>query len=186
MGLDITAYSRVLLLPPHERTEECYETHVCAFAYSCFPRSFRGLADADVEFQSLSDGTSFMGGRCYDISQSATHCFSAGSYHGYGEMRNLLSNTFLGVDINIVARYPERYEDKPFFELINFADNEGCIGPEAAKDLLMDFVEGKPTWAAARPDDRYPSVGRDHWTCWYDNWTTACAFAADDGLIQFH
>lgn len=176
MGLDITAYRNAILLPEHERNDDCYEEHVLAFAYGCFPRSFRGLADADVTFEFGRGGEPFVGGRCYDVSDSESIGFHGGSYTGYNRLRDALSQTFLGVDAGTVARQPEQYVDEPFFELINFADNEGCIGPEAAADLLVDFEAGRQQWEAEHPD----LLG------WYDEWITACRLAADNGLIKFH
>jgi hypothetical protein len=175
MGLDATAYSNAILLPEHERGDDCYEAHVHAFAYSCFPRSFRGLADAD-KLCDFGDGSlDCIGGRCYDVSGSETYRTRA-SYSGYNRCRDQLSQLFLGVEVGVVARNPELYEDKPFFELINFADNEGCIGPDAATDLLADFEFGR-----ARVESDCPDL-----LPWYDGWTAACRLAAGNGLIEFH
>src|SRR5215467_4789084 len=112
MGLDITAYSKATLLPAHAADTSrrpfvwCDETdgekHVQTFAYSAFPRSFRGLADADKPF-----GDGMIGGRCYDTSAGKTHEFRAGSYFRYGRRRELLSQTFLGVEPDAVYADPD-------------------------------------------------------------------------------
>jgi hypothetical protein len=159
VGLSITAYSKASLLPKHERTDHCYDEHVIAFAYSCFPRSYRGLADADVV-----TGEN-IGDRCYDM----------------------LSTAFLGVEATTVFKDPEQYVDAPFFELINFADNEGAIGPDAAADLVKDFEDGRSHWAdyvVAKLSDH--AMKSRYYLEKYEDWAHACRLAADHGLIDFH
>lgn len=165
MGLDITAFSGAKLLPAHVNLGTWCEVedHVQAYAYASFPRSFRGLADPDKVFGGM------IGGRCYDVSESKRHAFRAGSYSGYGHWRARLSDTFK-------VNGPE----DPFYELVHFADNEGCIGPEAAIDLYGDFVAHKDAWVAECGNE-------DTWHLpVYDDWTLACELAADNGFIEFH
>jgi hypothetical protein len=83
----------------------------------------------------------------------------------------------LGVEPNVVWANPDLFMDKPFYEIINFADNEGTIGPEAARDLAEDF---RNFHAQAReiPDSYFIEL--------YETWMTACADAADCGMIEFH
>jgi hypothetical protein len=70
---------------------------------------------------------------------------------------------------------PDLAPDGPFYELIWFADNEGCIGPDAAKDLLADFREHEAAYV--------PPSG---WTAaTYQDWTRAFELAADGGLVRF-
>lgn len=182
MGLDITAYEIAKLVPsPHEYDPDtCYDNgHVEAFAYQGFERSFRGLADADVVKKSESGWSSaiFIGGRCYDISSGENFDFRAGSYGGYTEWRRQLSNAVLDVDPSEIWKNPQAFQDKPFYELIHFADNEGCIGPEAAADLFDDF--------AAYRDEL--AVSEDQWFMQsYDNWMTAFELARETGLVDFH
>jgi hypothetical protein len=181
VGLSITAYSKASLLPKHERTDHCYDEHVIAFAYSCFPRSYRGLADADVV-----TGEN-IGDRCYDVSGSERHRFDAGSYTGYNVFRDMLSTAFLGVEATTVFKDPEQYVDAPFFELINFADNEGAIGPDAAADLVKDFEDGRSHWAdyvVAKLSDH--AMKSRYYLEKYEDWAHACRLAADHGLIDFH
>ncbi|HZN71411.1 MAG TPA: hypothetical protein VFC00_06980 [Micromonosporaceae bacterium] len=172
MGLDITAYSNARLVDrhvdfPREWCED--EDHCQVFAYDSFGHSYRGLADAD-RFTTLG-GEGFIGGRCYDISDSRTHSFRAGSYSGYSWWRERLAGTF----------NPHRDADLPFYELIWFADNEGDIGPLAAADLLGDFHAGYEAWQAECEGDTY-----DFHREVYNDWTKACELASDSGFIDFH
>lgn len=176
MGLDCTAYSKAVVTE-HRVDEWCdVDGHEQAFAYKGFEASFRGLADAELTFSG-----EFIGGRCYDIRQATRFAFCAGSYGGYNAFRTRLAKVFLEVDPREVWNRPGKYAELPFFELINFADNEGCIGPEAALDLYGDFVAHRDAWRAACADDTY-SIDLDR----YENWLKACELAADSGFIDFH
>lgn len=183
MGLSITAYSKATLLPKHPYDDErCYDAdHRMASTNVGFERSYRGLADAEV-----IDGE-WIGGRCYDVSDSETHRFQAGSYSGYGKFRDLLAQAFHHVDAFQIWPEADRYADAPFFELINFSDCEGTIGPDAAADLLKDFEDGRSQWAdylVAKYGHRV--MDQKYYLEKYEDWAHACRLAADRGLIDFH
>jgi hypothetical protein len=169
MGLDISAYSNARLITDHEPLEDEWcedENHVNAYITDgAFHRSFRGL----------------LNGHCYDVSESEGHGFRAGSYGGYNYWREDLARFALGVDPGEVWTAPLGYQDAPFFELINFSDCEGAIGPEAAVDLLKDFYDHRDKYRASHSVlDRTYDLER------YDDWTKACELAAAGGLIIFH
>ena len=171
MGLDITAYSKLTAVGKHVADGQwCEEDgHVTALAYDCFPASFRGIP---VLGTSTYGGSAFIDGGCYaETSGTETLGFRAGSYGGYGQWRDNLRLQF----------NPNTDPDLPFYELIWFADNEGCIGPDAAADLLADFRAHADVYAPPRPEP-WP----DYYTDKYLNWTRACELAAEAGLIQFH
>ena len=166
MGLDVTAYNNTKLTPAHVNLGTWCEdeSHVQAFAYADFPRSFRGLADPDKVFGG------FIGGRCYDVSDSKRFAFRAGSYTGYGRWRSRLREVF-----------SVETPDDPFYELVHFADNEGAIGPEAAVDLYGDFVGHQAAWLSECASDTY-----SHDAICYAEWLQACELASDNGFIDFH
>lgn len=60
------------------------------------------------------------------------------SYSGYNKFRKKLS--LLSRRISGMVTYRIKPETCPFFELIEFADNQGCIDWDTAKDLYKDFV----------------------------------------------
>jgi hypothetical protein len=171
MGLDITAYSRLTAVGKH--TDDWCEDddHVTAMAYDCFPQSYRGLPVLATE---QHGGTGFVMGGCYAITpETKTHGFRAGSYGGYNQWRADLQQQF----------NPDREPDGPFYELIWFADNEGCIGPDAAADLLADFRQH----AAAYAPSEHPDYFREkYFREKYQDWTRAFELAADGGLVSFH
>lgn len=171
MGLDITVHTQVEKIPTSAvpLTEdgeidyvEAWETDlVHTFVIDAgFMQSLRGL-DQDGWVKSVGD----------------SYHFRAGSYGGYGFWRDALSYFALGVPASYVWAMPQAYTDKPFFELINFADNEGSIGPEAAADLAEDFRNLHDKAKA----DMEPDVLR-----LYETWMKACADAAHRGMIEFH
>lgn len=166
MGLDITAFSNVHPVTDHAPLKEgawCEESdhHMAYLPHDSLARSFRGLTER----------------QCYDTSQSQGTGFRAGSYGGYNSWRNDLAQFALQVDAGVVWQDPLGYQDKPFFELINFSDCEGTIGPEAAADLLKDFYDHRERYAANH--DEY-DVAK------YNHWLEACEYAAAGGLIVFH
>lgn len=163
MGLDVTAYSNLTPIGQHTHDWCQEDDHVVAFAYSNFTASFRGLPVLRTDEQ-------FIYGGCYaHTGTTETHKFQAGSYSGYNAWRGHLRAQF----------NPDTRPDQPFYELIWFADNEGCIGPDAARDLLADFREHAAAYRV--PDDDVQGWYREK----YEAWTRACDLAADCGLIRF-
>jgi hypothetical protein len=163
MGLAITAYSRLTHVGKHTDWCEDYENHIQAFAYDSFPASFRGIP---VLATRPIYGSSFIEGGCYaPTAETQTHQFDAGSYGGYNRWRADLQAQF----------NPGTHPDGPFYELIFFADNEGTIGPDAAKDLQADFEQHAASYR-----------GEDWAQQKYADWLRACDLAADSGLIKFH
>lgn len=185
MGLDITAYSHLRHIGKHTKDaalngdepggldDYChYETHVNAYAFSCFPRSFRGIPVLGTERSSGGDHTFVLAG-CFEVTAATeTHRFRAGSYGGYNAWRCDLARQF-----NPSAG-PETGAELPFYELIWFADNEGCISSEAAAALLADFE--------THADQYRPEGYEDYFRQKYEDWTNACRLASDSGLIEFH
>jgi hypothetical protein len=178
MGLDITAFSKLTPVGKHTVGWCEDENHVAACAYESFPQSFRGLPILGT--QGHAGIPRFIDGGCYARTDATkTHSFRAGSYSGYNHWRFDLARQFNPCERSTFDSMTEPDPDLPFYELIWFADNEGTIGPDAARDLLADFREHA---------DRYDPVGLygDYSREKYADWTRACELAADSGLIDFH
>lgn len=105
--------------------------------------------------------------------------FNASSYGGYNRWREQLCEMALGVAPQAVWDDPERYRAQPFYDLIDFADNEGLIGPETARRLAHAFAahddRARETWSGDEYSYRL-----------YCNFWTAFELAAADGLVEFH
>jgi hypothetical protein len=109
----------------------------------------------------------FLLGGCFErTADTETRAFRAGSYSGYNLWRADLQAQF----------NPQCAPERPFYELIFFADNEGVIGPEAAADLLKDFEDHGTSYQTVHAN----------WRGVYDDFTEAFRLAADDGLVDFH
>ena len=96
-------------------------------------------------------------------------------YGAHSAFRDALAMLVLGVSAETVWADPGAYRDRPFFELIQFADNEGNIGPLACADLAADFAEHKRDAVGcdlAFQDD-------------YRRWSDACHAAAGTGVLDF-
>jgi len=192
MGLDITAYSHLKAVGKHEKDpalnegepggldDWCYyDNHVQAFAYDSFPASFRGIP---ILSTSTGRRPGFLEGGCYEITdKTETHAFQAGSYGGYNHWRADLARQFnpapMTYDRGPMMAEPD--PDKPFYELIWFADNEGCIGELAAAELLADFRAHADRYDAGSDNPTYMRAK-------YNDWMRAFELAADGGLVRFH
>jgi hypothetical protein len=164
MGLDIQAYSRCRFVAPQvdDDWEEHEDQHVLVYA---------------VDWPERLDG---MPPGWYAVDGESMH-FWAGSYSGYNRWREQLSEAALGVFPQAVWKDPDAFAGQAFVELINFADNEGAIGPKSSAKLLDDFDQ--------RPD--LPDlVAEDRPHRWfqqkYREWRDAFALAADGGFVVFH
>lgn len=185
MGLDVTAYSEATLLPEHEfRPDECFEAgHVRAFAYAQFHQSMRGLEwDKSLsDYQGNADV--FIGGREY-LCGGKSEWLSIG-YGGHRVFRKRLASDLLGVTAEAIWTDPDKFRWLPFFELIEFADNEGTIGPEAASDLAIDFRD-----FADRADAEWSKPDSTGWAerlhSLYIQWRQLFDLAAGGGLVNFH
>lgn len=181
MGLDITAYSRLAAVGKHADGRWCEDDqHVTAYVYDSFPASFRGI---EVLATEQHGDTGYLMGGCYALtSETKTHGFQAGSYGGYNAWREDLARQFNpygpGGGTGRLGDVSSPDPNGPFFELIWFADDAGCIGELAAIELLADFRQHAAAYA--------PRRDQEHFREKYAAWTRACELAADGGLIDFH
>lgn len=159
MGLDITAYRKLSVVENPVLDEEGY------------PENWREEWKPGL---SLEWSEEEFPGRAPELDPDSVYRFEeeydfrAGSYSGYGWWRD---------ELEAFA------EDEDFFELINFADNEGAIGTSVSKKLLNDFVsnyEHAKVFAKSLRDDG------EWWIKQYETWMKAFELAADDGAVAFH
>lgn len=158
MGLDISAYSRIRFVHGEDaRTDECYDgPHIAVYGED-FPERLDGLVPG-----------------CYTSDLPGIR-FHAGSYEGYNSWRAWLCQYALGVQPELVWKAPEDFAGRPFVELVNFADNEGTIGPVTSAKLAKDFANHHP-----------PPASDGYYVEKYDEWHRAFTLAANDGCVMFH
>lgn len=181
MGLDITAYSHLTYVGHHEEwadEDDHYDKHHEAYAYTAFPHALLGVPNVG-EKQGYSE--TFLSGGCFEVTEKTeSHGFRAGSYGGYNEWRRDLAARF---NPYADGGRGEPDPEKPFYELIWFADNEGTIAELTAASLLADFREHEVEYRAAHEPGSYSG---DYDIERYLDWMRACELAADGGLINFH
>ncbi|ONH50953.1 hypothetical protein SAMN04490182_2046 [Pseudomonas cedrina] len=171
MGLDISAYSKLVLAPDAKRDEDGYLEDW---------QNFREFNDSD-DFPGRLDGIE--PGVPYHLSGDNID-FRAGSYSSYNAWRDQLAQ---------MAGYPltkyigpdgeaEGYDagawaasEGPFFEQIQFTDSDGNIGPIISSKLSKDYAE-----YAGKAEQ----IGGNFWLL-YQEWQRAFTLAADDGVVIF-
>jgi hypothetical protein len=160
MALDITAYKNLVPAPgvSAEQAEDEYDKYF-------YPGP------------SMEWSESIWPGRAKGIEPSTAYTFAdsvsmrAGSYGGYNSWRRQL------------ADFADTLDGSPFEELINFADNEGVIGPIVSAKLLADF-----TVHAEAAKSFAEKIGGDagYWVSKYAEWQKVFSFAAEAGAVYFH
>src|SRR6266446_8290457 len=164
MGLDITAVNQAVFDHAFD-LEKCYNDNWNEIIAVWVNPDFSGRND------DLRDG-------CYRFTKRFD--FRAGSYGGYNSWREELARMALNTTLKKIWADIDAFRGKPFFELINFADNEGVIGPITSAKLFRDFtnlsskaqlVSGYGPFSVYEP---------------YLKWTKAFDLAKDTGFVIFH
>jgi len=130
-----------------------------------------------------ADRTDGLAEGVYAVSDEA-HGFRAGSYSGYNEWREWLSVAMVGVLPRTIWEDRGRYAGRPFVELIDFADNEGFIGPNTSEKLARDFAEHHEQ-AKARALQAFGPVVAPHYVRLYEDFMKAFKLAAGTGAVKF-
>lgn len=173
MGLDISYYEKVEPVEEGEGLDEdgdIKEGYFQVWANKNFPGREKDLEDKRIYIYE-------------DMNR-----FRAGSYGGYNQWREQLAE-LAGYPAVPVDRYGtgdiQHRHDKgawnaesgPFWELINFSDCDGVIGPVVSKKLAKDFAEYQNK-ADKHADERFKIL--------YSKWRTAFESASNNGLVDFH
>lgn len=179
MGLDVTAYSNIKPLRPYRDGDIDYdagERHV--FTFSAFPHAAAGLVDATVQSPTHDD---LVADYVYDVNGGEAHSWSCRAYSHYNRFRASLA-TFVGYEPEDAWDDPEGFSDRPFFELVDFSDCDGCIGPVASRALLEDFTAHRDAYRALYYDagDGYSFASL------YEEFIEGLRLAADNGILRFH
>lgn len=182
MGLHAIAYERIEVCanPPMLDPEThgpglvddnaCYEQGLVRVIRPCkdFAASYLGLPEGGAWVKTS--------GKTADVGNS---------YGGHGVFRHILAE-LIGAPGREAARVvwgdPDAWADKPFYELIHFADNEGAIGSEACTDLANDFTAMRAKAEARKFRDDFD---RDWFLDLYDEWAQVFALAAGAGMVRF-
>lgn len=109
--------------------------------------------------------------------------FRAGSYSGYNSWRNQLCQMAHGISDEELWNTPEKYQGKPFYELIDFSDCEGYIGHIFCKKLAKDFEEH---YEKAKEFFNNPSDLTGYNIGKYEQFMKAFQIASENGIVNFH
>ncbi len=177
MGLDITAYRQLKLCntlfdadgePIDETTHEPISNYLKVFANSDFPGREEGLKDGGVYTYAEADEVLSMGYGYYNRWRE-----TLAKLAGYPLTEHRAQ---FGFTHRTHAAACWEGATGPFSELINFADNEGVIGPVVAAKLARDFTAF---------DERANAVGDDFYRA-YRELKRGIDMAADGGALDFH
>lgn len=170
-GLDVTAYENLAIVPSpifDEDGEPIGQKQVKLEPVG-FVERFAGLSAGDVYRYDSSFG------------------FRAGSYSGYSYWRNELAKLagyektpYTSFNGKTELRYDAtvwNIKKGPFWELIDFSDAEGIIGPIVCKRVLKDFDQYQSA-ASKHPDEYFRTS--------YMDWMKAFSMCANNGAIVFH
>lgn len=167
MGLDVTAFTK-LTPAPEVVVEDGY-----AMEENCWHAGAETIKWTEDNWPGRTAGIE--SGATYRASD--TFGFSAGSYGGYNRWREQLAQ--LAGFISPRSVWDKETKEGPFVEQINFADNEGVIGPIVAAKLAKDYREFYDRALAIRAD-------REWFVTKYHEWMRAFELAADGGAVEFH
>jgi hypothetical protein len=174
MGLDITAYRQLAI-----ETDVETDDHGWPVDYDIYWRPGASLGFSEGNWPGRAKG--LPGDEDTIFSYGESYGFRAGSYSGYNDWRDWLAR---------VAGWPNADDAwahekdlvplfTAFHELINFADNEGVIGPEVSAKLAKDFADNQ---AKAQSMDDTDGYYYNRYQCWQ----RAFEMAADGGAVDFH
>jgi hypothetical protein len=168
-GLDVFAYDNLKIVqsPKLDANGDPVGDKQILFKPVDFPERFAGLEKGKVyRYASVFE-------------------FRAGSYSGYTYWRNELAKLagYKATPFKLAGKVELRYDATvwtlkkgPFWELIDFSDAEGVIGPQSCKRIHADFVQFKDA-AARHPDPAFRSS--------YDTWFKAVTKCANNGALVF-
>lgn len=170
-GLDVTAFEKVSIVPSAPLNKDGY------------PKDPKHVKLTPVDFVERFEG--LIAGQVYRYKSAFE--FRAGSYSGYNWWRNELAKLagnpqmpYKSFDGKTELRHDAtvwKLKQGFFWELIDFSDAEGVIGPVVCKRVYKDFIlfEGL---ASKHPDKSFRES--------YQDWMKAFSLCANGGAILFH
>lgn len=172
MGLDVSAFSKLVEAPDAERDEHGDLVDYDNYRDFYFNKDFPGRAEGLKE------------GMTYKLGEEGS-----GLSTGYGrysawrdELANLAGYT---PDASPSDEYEKRFPyfggankagEGPFYEQILFSDCDGTIGPVVSAKLAKDYADFA---------EKAEAVGGYFWEK-YQEWKVAFEVAADGGAVVFH
>lgn len=181
MGLYIYAYTRLtpVDLPEGWSVTSYGDVHDADDDYIDDHHTF-DTEMTEAEWPGRTEG--IVHGQVYYAPQDSGMWFQVGAYSAYGDWRNKLANV-IGYEVadDVWENYGEEEgKDLPFYELINFSDCDGLIGPVVSAKLADDFETFDELAFACSESGAW-----EDWYELYKKWKTAFKVAADRGAVVF-
>lgn len=165
MSLGIEAGSKAVLITTDLDDEEAGDVCIVDPDY---PERLDGLPEGVYTFE----GDSFL--------------FEVGNYHTYNAWRTQLSRLALNVELQAIWDNPEAFAGQSFIELLDFADNEGAIGPKTSRKLAEDFeIHAEHLKGLIGTAEAEPALPADRFLELYDNFQAAFKLASYEGFVVF-
>jgi hypothetical protein len=102
----------------------------------------------------------------------------AGISYGYGSHSRFRDKLTKVTEMDLEWRNKTSDKPSPFYELINFADNEGCLDWECSQKLYNDFVQQK--------DKAFEMFSEDENFIYnYEVWLKTFEIAKEKGVVVF-
>lgn len=165
MGLDVYAYKAVKRteMSDDDFFEKEPDKHIYLMVHPEFPGHANPLSSGVYSWEEV-----FCFGQAYSAhTRFRNNLAKLAGYEPFGksELRH-----FAGAILDEV-------KEGPFWELINFADNEGVIGTDFCKKLAKDFDDFQEKAESVQDDIEFRTR--------YHRWRQACHLAAQDGCLDF-
>lgn len=164
MGLDVSAYKNIKKVENPRMGEDGYliydeeqEGYILAYTLEGFEDRIKNL-----EWQSYYKGES---------TKFGVSC----SYGGHNRFRESICKMF-GITPDIIWNNREAHKEHPFYELVDFADNEGVLDYECASKLHGDFLDYQEIAEAKLNKHEY-----NHYCKWID----VLKAASENGCVVF-
>lgn len=181
MGLDISAYSNIKVervMPEYDERYEDSEHWRIEYINTHFPHAIEGT-DWDRGGYLLWTETP----------ETEQIHFRAGSYSGYNFFRATLAEFSFGLEPTTVGsskhkemwNHIDTWRGEPFWEMINFSDAEGTIGPKTCEKLFTDFDVHRQRFV-----DKVKEEDFNYYVDLYDDWTKAFRLGSQNGIVSFH
>lgn len=117
----------------------------------------------------------------YDKGYKGSDCFSfvSYSYRNHSRFREFLLKVISREDLlndgRIIWEKLVIEKDLPFYDFINFADNEGCLDWEISGKIFKDFIKFKNNMLSTEADVYFKNM--------YENWMETFEHGKEKGSV---
>jgi hypothetical protein len=196
MGLDITFYQSTERIPAHATSwvDDAGDAHECEhnvvmlwsasgqFSSDTFAFTQRGL-DSEYHFESTGETAWWhMSYGTYSLWRACLlHLVRPDLVLPEGEQAKNGGRSYYPA---VYEMDDQEFQQIPFAELIDFADNEGTYGPEVAAELLKDFRE-----YADRAESEFGTIfptWTDYFREKYREYMDCLSIVGPTGLVDYH